>query len=253
MRGSSGAKITVVSDGVLKLGDWRVVRQGMWLIAHQAPVLPRVVSVDVDGYKMETLHEPITWALDHTEVMLGMLRELESGVWAQPALTTVDVEAVRARTRRLVDFGYQHDKLRRHTVRGLLLRAFDRVRWQDLRTCLTHGDATFDNVMFRGEQLVMIDPIPTTTTVAVPDLWSSDIGHILRSTLGFEHVRYNDDTRRFRVLPRQLRFLVVDDNEWLAASFWAVFHLLRTFRYQRDDEATRRMSELTYDAATRLL
>jgi hypothetical protein len=252
-RGSSGAKIIIACDGVYKSGNRRTVQQGLWLITHRATALPQVLQMQPDGYKMEMLYQPPPWALDHTEVMLGMLRELESAVWSKPALATFDLDAVKARVEQLVAGGYIHDEPRRLTIQKLLLDAFRRIHWNDLRVCLTHGDTTFDNVMFRDDQLVMIDPIPTTTTIAVPDLWSSDIGHILRSTLGFEQARYGGEDQRFRVSPRQLRLSVIDDNEWLAASFWAVFHLLRTLPYQPDADARKRMEELTYDSAIRLL
>lgn len=253
-RGSSGAQIihTVNEVFKIKVGDSRVVAQGRWLQAHPGLALPRVRSIRRDGYTMEPLYSPPMWALDHTEVLLAMLEGLDRSVWYRPPVVTADVDAIRERMIHMVNDSFTDNVNARTSLRSGLLTTINEISWGSLRGCLTHGDTTFDNVMFRGEQLVIIDPIPAETTVAVPDLWSSDVGHVLRSALGFERVRYGDDFR-FKVSQKQLKFYVRNDNEWLAASFWAVFHLLRTLPYQRNDSTRKRMKELICDAANRII
>lgn len=232
-RGSSGAMIERVDSLVLKSHDNinRIVAQGNWLMKYTSPCLPTVYSVDAVGdhaqYIMESLVRPPAWALDHKVVLHAMFDGLHEHVWSRQAVVPFNLQEL------YVKMGYISTEFNLTLTRTKLFQLSDTIRWDDpsIVTCLTHGDPTFDNVMFREDtgELVLIDPIPATR--AIPDLRCVDIGKILQSVVGFERVRYSTTREKFMVTPTEVQQMVLSYNEWQASVFWCVVHLFRAFPY----------------------
>lgn len=242
-RGSSGAEFNFLGDRVVKLAPdkstgERVMNQGLWLQRHHSPAVPKVFQVYARSYVMERLIVPPFWALDHQVVLHHMFASLAEYVWTQPGVVEPNTYSIEMKYARLcqdfalVDLMGKFDTLK------------DKIDWSALTRCLTHGDPTFDNVMFRsteyGDDLVIADPIPATP--AVPDLYSVDVGKILQSALGWEEVRYGSRSStprvgayKFRAGTMDVQRFVLNNNEWRASCFWAAVHLLRTYPYVTDD------------------
>lgn len=238
-RGSSGATLNVLGDRVVKndISDVpvdsvsRVVAQGLWLQHHSSPMLPRVYHVYARSYVMERLITPPFWALDHLLILRHMYTKLMGHIWCQRWVVDPNLDHIQIKYRDLCA------KFDQTFIREDLDILFDKIDWDSLRRCLTHGDPTFDNVMFRdsenGGDLVIADPIPATT--AVPDLMSVDLGKILQSALGWEEIRYGSRTFKFRAGAVNVMELAPNDNERRATAFWGAMHLLRTFPYTDDN------------------
>lgn len=226
-RGTSGATFTVLGERVVKKqpGVDRVVEQGTWIQRHRASVLPKIFHVYAYSYVMERLVAPASEYLDHNAVLFAMLRDLNHDVWSRDPEVEHDPPATHAKlTQLLVNF-----ELHEHADQ--LTWLVDAVNWSTLRRCLTHGDPTFDNVMFREStgELVLVDPLPGTP--AIPDLRAVDTGKILQSIIGWERVRYGGMRHAFRGDVEMLHTFIADENEWLATVFWCFVHLARTLPY----------------------
>jgi len=104
--------------------------------------------------------------------------------------------------------------------------------------CGTHGDPTLENMMQRGPQTVMIDPVPDIVLDGkVPAIRALDYGKILQSGLGYEAIRRG---YRSRWALDQPIFAVVrdaarDDDEWRQACWCCALHVAKFLPYQPDD------------------
>lgn len=240
-RGSSGATFTFLGDRVVKRHDDndRVMQQGDWLKKHgPRPSLPTVYQVYAKQYVMEQLQLAPAWSLNHGGVFNEMLHSLHTDIWSQPAEVKFNPVRHGLKVSPLAE-----EYMARHVTQ--LDRLFNSVQWSELPACLTHGDPTFDNVMFREDTLVIIDPIPATP--AVPDLRCVDYGKILTSCMGFEQVRYARPDMRFHVSPTALKAHIHDDNEWAATVLWGVVHWLRFMPYAPDAETRERAKTRMHD------
>lgn len=239
-RGSSGAVIDLHTTSVTKThvaGGERLLAQYDWLNTHRSPVVPAVIKYtrlltateSIVSYDMERLVKPPVWALDHDTILVVMLNQLQHHVWSRPPVVRFNPQDL------YVKMGYISTEHSLSLARARLFNVFKTIRWDDLPACLTHGDPTFDNVMFREEtsDLVLIDPIPATS--AVPDLRCVDYGKIIQSLVGFEHVRYGDASERFHASQIILKNRIDDQNEWQASVFWCIVHLMRAFPYVPPD------------------
>jgi len=224
-RGSSGAVISEVPF-IIKEGDARVALQGRWLQAHPWGMLPRVYAVDETSYVMERLVDPPYAMLNHRAFLSRVFMVLQELRW-RPAAVRLNHDAHLLKLRDLPIVRNAHE-LDRFAILG------ERIDWDTLNVGLTHGDPTLDNVMLRGSDIVLIDPIPATP--AVPDLWSVDTGKLLQSLLGYEVLRYADTTYDWRLEPEHLRQLVQNNNEWQATVYWCVVHLLRAIPYMPNED-----------------
>lgn len=250
-RGSSGAEFNFLGDRVVKLapdksvGD-RVMAQGAWLMRHQSPAVPRVFQVYARSYVMERLIVPPFWALDHQVIFEHLLSALSVHVWSQPAEVEHDADETE------VKYAMLCERFQLHDICSELDKLHDTIKWDELKRCLTHGDPTLDNVMFREDDakvgVVIGDPIPATP--AVPDLQCVDLGKILQSLLGWEETRYGLRSFKLRIGTEDLRRCVTDKNEWRATIFWSVVHMLRAMPYVSDD--VRRKLKGRIDAAFHL-
>lgn len=249
-RGSSGATFNFLGNRVVKMAPektvgQRVMDQGLWLQKHQSPAVPKVFQVYARSYVMERLIVPPLWALDHKVIFEHLLAAC-GDIWMHPAEVELDYEAM------IIKWVTLCAKFDLGEVRNDLLKLCDQINWDDLKRCLTHGDPTLDNVMFREDDadvgVVIGDPIPATP--AVPDLRCVDLGKILQSLLGWEETRYGLRSFKLRIGTNDLRDCVTDKNEWRGTIFWSVVHMLRAMPYVSDD--VRRKLKGRIDAAFHL-
>lgn len=250
-RGSSGAEIILLDDRVVKQASdksdgVRLIDQASWLQKHESPLLPRVFQVYARSYVMERLAVPPLRLLNRYETIREIVTRLEWHVWCHSALAPLNHDMLRAKLTDLIEtYDFQH-------IWGQIFRMTTHIRWNELRTCLTHGDPTLDNLMIREStgEVVLIDPIPAT--LVIPDLWSVDLGKIIQSLLGWEAARYDDSSLAFSMHPDTFLDMVgASDNERQAAIFWSVVHLLRTLPYV-DDRVRGEVRKLVSGALTLL-
>jgi hypothetical protein len=241
MRGSSGARI-VVHDGVVvkTMKDVylpyeepvrRLVHQGRWIRDHQdIPALPRIHQVLADGYTMERLVEPQGATSEILPIIIDVLQEEFWSRREEGACRGLCIPEHVKKTERLfiaLSLG----------ARRKLRNVRDTMDWAALRRCLTHGDPTLDNMMWRDfgerfeeEQVVLIDPIPPT--VEVPQLMAVDYGKVLQSALGYERIRYNDNAWPGADLDHAESLLDgLSFDEQRAAWYWCAVHFLRAVPY----------------------
>lgn len=245
LHGTSGATITILGDRVVKRHDAsdRIMEQGTWLQRHKTPILPTIYQVYARSYVMEKLDVAPLWALDHCVVLDAMITGLREHVWSEPPISSPNIEKT---------LSYVESIALRHNLPTFINHveaASTYVKWGDVRACLTHGDPTFENVMFRpvtGE-LVLIDPIPSREVV--PDLMSVDLGKILQSVMGWEVARYNSYLERIKIKPSTVELWALNDNEWHATIFWALVHITRVIPYVTTDVTERLVGvfNATYD------
>lgn len=230
--GASGARVVVRSSDVIKMGDERVVAQGKWLARHPSlDAVPRyyrdiglIDHASRRGYAMEKLSEPPRAVLDGVRVLAGMGNSLKR-IWGQPAEIFFNKDVHRDKI-----FDLANVYLEPYDRRTLGFW-FSAIEWPLETTCLTHGDPTYDNVMLRSGDVVLIDPIPASA--AIPDMRSVDIGKVLQSAIGYEAMRYGED-ERFRVGIDDVRkqFLL---NKIDVPMYWCAVHLLRAAPYQEGE------------------
>lgn len=233
-RGSSGAVFEADihnSQLIWKRGpshERRVSEQGAYIRLFGDTVsLPRVdrVRTVLNSYAMERLQSPSPLRMyDAGRLITEFMIELERGIWCHEG----KVWLIRdAHIRKLMTIVPSEDW---EDVYGM----FYTIDWGRLRRCRAHGDPTFDNLMFRGEHPVIIDPIPPT--YAVPDLMSVDLGKMLQSLMGFEAVRYSVGGPAGREDAIELlKNIVNDEEEWTAAWYWCAVHLYRAVPYMPEE------------------
>jgi hypothetical protein len=232
MRGSSGATFITGDGGIVYkhgIGNDRVRQQGDWLMRHGGKSMPKVYVIgrddgdpEEDFYGMEPLTGlPIT-LVDPWKIIQGAARILESEVWTQGANADFDEEQHKKRVAPL--FRFVDDETRR-----ILARAVSRIDWSAQTPCLTHGDPIIDNVMLRGDDVVLIDPIPATP--AIPDIRCVDIGRLLQSASGYERIRYG--IHELETVPYDwvLNRFDLNASEYDASLYFGAIHLLRSMVY----------------------
>ena len=237
VRGSSGATFTESFGNVTKVGtgNGRVLEQGMWLQMRSTPLLPEVYTTgeifDDDEYVMELL-SPLPRPLVDTAVLgQRIIMALKPNIWVLPPENTLNVDAHLWKVEGLM----RSANIGRDVV-NKMLSAFDAVDWSSQRVGLTHGDPTFDNVMLRGSDIVLIDPIPSTP--AVPDLRVVDAGKVLQSAYGFETARYGIEFHVDSETVQEAVLACLDEDEHLAARYWCAVHFLRALPYMKKEVRT---------------
>ena len=227
LRGSSGAIIVSAGERLVrKVGDPRVAAQGKYLRKLGGSHVPNVARVYHNGYDMEMLSDPSPLFSMSAEYLVdGYLEALQNGIWGEPRVEIDHAEHLR----KLTTITTAPDVAVEDDYDTMLSVYSDMIDWSSLSAIRTHGDPTFDNLMWRGSELVIIDPIPPTP--AVPDLLVVDLGKIMQSLVGFECVRYGGkaprDTERARLMFKN-RY---DENTWSAVVYWCAFHLYRAVPY----------------------
>lgn len=244
MRGSSGARIESAGDFIKKTCrdaryqvEWFERAIGTDLV--QGLVVPYVESIDDGSY--------------HVEYVEGHL------LCREPSLHYVS---------RLIDqvsLWSHEDPIYRSDWDGYLSRLEDHVRVSGSEAMtralsvversepfvpsFCHGDLTFENLLVRDDDLVMIDPN------SGPDLYSSfilDLGKILQSTHSNYHNRFDsnpgvDLTRHNQVVCDRLSRLGLLDQ----ASVAELSHVMR-FRKYRPDRQRPDVDDLLMELITEL-
>lgn len=154
---------------MLKLGPGESER-GRWCqrLGEQVCAVVHVVMDTTDGYVMEQLDDVVPYPA----LLRDMEQILATHVWSQPAmqiqLTFLDELAKRIRI----------------LPPPPCLSGYT----------LTHGDCTVSNAMKRGEQLLIVDPLPQWGRHHVDSVPETDMARLLQSAMGWEIVAYGDDT-----------------------------------------------------------
>jgi hypothetical protein len=94
-----------------------------------------------------------------------------------------------------------------------------------------HGDPTLANVMYRSNgDMVLIDPIRPTGKI--PGLPEVDVGKVLQSYIGWEHVLNRAEDHAPKLPPYTDTILKGhSDRAVITAEFWLMVHLLRILPY----------------------
>jgi hypothetical protein len=169
----SGAKILVLDDVVIKTNGGDLVNsQARWLQRYASPGVVQVRGEWHNGYVMERLD-----VADPAPEPQDVIDLLARYVWPNTHGTLVVWDDI---------VGYAELRARQwwEDVYVLIRRRLHGLRKTDLRTVLTHGDPTFENVMMRVCDYVLIDPIPSKPTS--PNLMALDLGKIVQSCCGYE-------------------------------------------------------------------
>ena len=249
LHGSSGATIKVGRYIVWKSGP-RADEQSVYLLYgfHKNTALPEVISRSRDGYTMERLYdEPdgVLPGLHTTEHKFSDVMNALNVVWVSGHINPLAVD-LAAHQDKVLGLCAKCDIEGR--TASLLNNIMHDIAWHQLRAVLTHGDPTVDNLMYRGQTPVLIDPIPATN--AVPDLECVDIGKVGQSAMGYEAARYGTGT------PEVFEdffdtYMSGTTNEHLARRYWTSIHLLRALPYM-PEERKKNVRELFYEATRRI-
>ena len=218
---TSGAYISVVKRGPFGPQRERLLAQARWLLQHaNDPGLVNVYTVLEDGYEMELLES-------HNQVhALQIVELLESNVWCHPTTAAFNPDAFAAY---LVSLPH-----------GELLLDWAATLSLSEDYCDTHGDPTFENIMRRGTQLVLIDPLPDRVSSGqLPSIKTLDLGKVMQSTIGYEHVKrgYYESFEDLTLLDDHWYRGVVPPAEWEHVRFFAALHIARFIPYQTSELA----------------
>ena len=230
--GQSGAALELLPDG--SIAKWSpdeelarsIIRQGQWLMNHSCEALVPVRGVYSNGYTMQPLCPLPLKVIDPLNLALEIKRRLEGWIWNRPAEVDVNIAEMTAYAKYLASQWFDGSELE------LTLEAWiSYIDWSRFQTCLTHGDPTFSNVMLRGTELVLIDPIPARAQI--PPFRAVDIAKICQSLLGYEVVRFGWPLQVERSAAGAFMAAMVggDDAELEAVRFFTVLHFLRLLPY----------------------
>lgn len=221
----SGAIIIECDDYVVKLGDGRVgVRiheQMNWLEAHACVGIIPITRLTQYAYTMPHAEE---WPdpVDTRAAFDGVVNLLKTYVWNNmPEVVNPPEFALKENTIRA--WGGAPDQLI-----DVAVELRERVDWMTVPRTLTHGDPTFHNTLWLKDRLVLCDPVPANTTI--PDIRAVDLGKLLQSCFGFETIMHGWSMTE-PPNPAWVREVVHNDNEWNAAVYCGVLHILRMLPY----------------------
>ena len=224
-RTMSGAYIIDVGDQVIKLGEGsvgeRIGQQAKWLKRYEAQGIMPIIEISSNAYAMPHCEDHID-GVDSRFVFEETVRLLQEYVWSYGPHINWD----ETRRRQLV-----FDKMCRTKMHKWedMYDLFREITWMDLPVCLTHGDPTFCNTLWLNERhaWVLCDPIPS---FELPDIRAIDLGKLLQSCFGFEQIMYG---WKYSTPPNPLWVNVLCDshNEWKAAIFFGMLHIMRLLPY----------------------
>lgn len=223
--GASGATFAVLKQGATGAVIRRLGYQYSWLSVRNYPSLVRVGrwlnSSTTVGYTMELLSPGTPYLTTPSAVRAAtedVVKALEP-VWAEPPL----VPGPWAPQDRLDAFP------------PVLHAWWSTLTVQPHHYCGTHGDPTLENVMRRGDQPVLIDPLPDCVYDGkVPPIRALDLGKILQSGLDYEGVRLGIQPK-WMVRPPVfdvVRDACRDQDEWAQACWACALHVAKFLPYQ---------------------
>lgn len=177
-------------------------------------VFPEVSHRYRDSYAMEALlpqPTPLNYA-EHLARLEGIRQEMLPSIWRHPPVAFPRAPG-----------GWKqetHEWLRAHAPH--MIEAFDDLYANyDPDECLIHGDPTLSNLMVTQRRRVkMIDPAPPRA--GLPQLKEVDLGKLLQSAMGWEHLTMLDWPE-----PIDEEALDYVASFGLRVAFWGAFHCLR--------------------------
>lgn len=185
-------------------------------------ICPRVYSVGDNWYSMEML-DPLSeeWKSHPFTLAQEIYRILRKQVWGRPHIH---------HNPSWIEDCLQYVIERDSELYKFLERLYSRVQF-----CLTHGDPTFANTMQRGDDLILIDPVPCR--INVPSLPEMDCARIIQSLYGWENAL--DPNWPKPDHPSVLVTELFGPSELLLgrAYFWAAYNCLRILDHNTDAEA----------------
>lgn len=221
--GTSGAIVLRGERATLKAHPGHaglLLAQAAYMREYGAP-FARVLRIGAEGYATPTLRPLFGPMRDRLVMAVASLASL----WSQPASVPATWAAEH--------WAYVTQLCTLHRlpwVQHTLYRVLPRVLRNPGPVCVTHGDATLDNMLLdEHNRATWVDPIPPTPKV--PAFLAVDIGKLLQSAYGYEHIKYGrrwpETTERdmhvvLRGLSAPVRF---------AAHYWYWVHMLRLLRY----------------------
>lgn len=180
-------------------------------------VCPEIYSIGEDYYTMEMLSEyPIEGSTSH--LFEKIISLLDDKVWHQPLPKTV----IYSNEWREILAEWAYKTFDSAFPCELIKEVYPESEYE---SCLIHGDPTFANCMLRGEQLILIDPVPAR--VMLPSTKYLDYGKLLQSAAGWEHLldsRYSKDMSRIDFV---LSYLNPANHR--KALFWAMINCARVY------------------------
>ena len=162
---SSGNSGCVLRDAVVKIGP-ECQQEGAYCKELGSEVAPEIFAIIPNGYVMERLQQKTRLP----SLLLDIESLLETYVWSRPSM---DYHVTNR------DYRDYHEQLGVPIPPWAVPQEF----------CMTHGDPTVSNTVYRGDKLIMCDPRPPR--FYVPQCRESDMGRILQSYFQWETAAYN--------------------------------------------------------------
>lgn len=221
--GRSGARVDVHEDYVVKVMP-DAAEQAALLERLGADVGPVVFAKGEGLYVMERL-DPLPADVS-TAALLREARAVLERVWAQGAPERPFVFTTWSQ--RFKTWAEDAGEPRLWTWAKRLYAPYGAV------AALTHGDPTLANAMHREGEMVFIDPLPARGKI--PPLREVDVGKLLQSALGWEHILDPEGWSRGTVddvnAVLEPEAPEMHERIW----FWCAVHLTRIYLRERARE-----------------
>jgi hypothetical protein len=168
--GFSDARITVA-----KRGDASVTEQGKLCQTLGERIAPKVVQFLEDGYEMEMLRQPPGRGVAQ---LYAVYHKLSVLVWTKPSVYWDDSWLTPLRT---------WARLSARWLDDLIVELYPTEPMTGYT--LIHGDPCMSNVMYRGDELIITDPMPRMQyRREIPCRPEVDWGKLVQSTMGWEYM-----------------------------------------------------------------
>lgn len=106
------------------------------------------------------------------------------------------------------------------------------------RPCMIHGDPTLANCMSKNNELALIDPLPAIGKI--PSYWEVDMGKLLQSALGWEHLLVSGIPLPWRGMASELLLYCSTQPSPRRAFnrcwFWCAVHCARIIPYAKEEK-----------------
>jgi hypothetical protein len=220
----SGATINIHEQSVSKVGD-KVVDQAEYLKLLPSSVSPGLLATWAHGYAMERLEELDLFNKDNIRSFLLQAKwVLVDYFWSQPAPVNHDPDWITRLEGWAVDYPW---------LKGMVYSLYE--YYPPGKMTMIHGDPTLANCMHRNHSLVFIDPLrPTGKIPSYPEV---DLGKLLQSALGWEHVLTSAKNGPDKTVPMPWFGMAAEllngcsALEYNRAWFWCAIHCARLVPY----------------------
>lgn len=226
--GHSGAHFSIVqsaySKRMRKEGP-HAREQGEYCMLLGSKICPAVYRLTEFGYEMELLEDQKPPATE--EELVSLL----NGIWTKLGLDVWPAAPVDRQYRWHYSQWCNALAVWAHGYPWLDVRVLSQVYpdFTNLKLRTTHGDPTAANVLWRGQEMVLADPIPPKARV--PSLVEVDMGKILQSAAGWEALLDHRWPKLDPLLPWRFVEQFHHTGQGRAAAFWAAVHCARIIPY----------------------